>query len=1185
MNKNAIKNYAVWARNQLKKDIEFKAYSYEITKDSIEDVKKLNDAVLLNGKLYSDDVYDKRNKLIERIREVGDFDQVIEEIAYTWFNRFIALRYMEVNGYLPTGVRVLSSSEEGRWEPDIVYNALTVDLPVDKKKVLEYKEKNNIEELYRYLLIIQCNELNRILPFMFEEINDYTELLLPDNLLKEGSVIRRLVSDIDEADFKEGVEIIGWLYQFYVSEKHEKVVGINKGTIKKEDIPAATQLFTPEWIVKYMVDNSLGKLWIEGKNDKNLKDKLTFYLNRCIDIDSLDNKNNDFSGLKPENIKILDPACGSGHILVYAFEVLYDIYLNYGYMKSEIPALIIENNLYGLDIDDRAAQLASFSVVMKAREKNRLFFKYIEKYGLEVNIVSIKETNSLIRTDDAKKILLQGVKDTEYAVNQINNLLDIFNDAKLYGSILEIRDVDFDFWQERLDYINSNIGNMIDYDYSKLVELRKILPDVVKQAHIMSMKYDVVVTNPPYMGKDKMEAKLKEYVIKNYKDYNSDLFSIFIYKNLKYTKENGFAGFMSPFVWMFIKSYEKLREYLIDFKTISSLIQLEYGAFEEATVPICTYVIKNCKDENYKGDYIRLSDFKGAENQPIKVIEAIENPKVPYRYNVDQSTFKSIPGAPIAYWVSDKMREAFVKGTKLGDIAEPRQGLATADNDRFLRLWHEVDINKIGFGFKSRDEAKESGLKWFPINKGGSYRKWYGNNEYVVNWYDDGDEIKKCVIKKYSYLNGKYQFVVKNENYYFKEGITWSAVTSGNSSVRYLYYGFIFDHAGNVIFSKKENINYLVALLNSKIINDFLKILNPTLNYQVGDITRLPIYFCKEEFLKQKIELITIENISISKTDWDSFETSWDFEEHPFLKYRNGADTIEEAYYNWANFAEKQFNTLKANEEELNRIFIEIYGLQDELTPDVDDNDVTVRKADPVRDVKSFISYAVGCMFGRYSLDKKGLVYAGGEFDIDEYKTYKADEDGIIPITDSEYFHDDIVSKFIDFVKTVFGPNTLSQNLEFIANAIGRNDNETAADAIRRYFLNGFYKDHTSIYQKRPIYWLFTSGKEKAFNALIYIHRYDKNTLAKMRTDYLHMLINKVSSEVNRLNSLIASDIPRDEKRRYEKLLDKLNKQLQEMGKYDELLRHYAERGIEIDLDDGVKINYTKFDGLLANIR
>ncbi|SNX53455.1 BREX-1 system adenine-specific DNA-methyltransferase PglX [Thermoanaerobacterium sp. RBIITD] len=1177
MNKNAIKNYAVWARNQLINDIKFKAYSYEITKDSIQDVKKLNDAVLLNGKLYSDDVYDKRNKLIERIQEVGDFDQVIEEIAYTWFNRFIALRYMEVNGYLPTGVRVLSSSEEGRWEPDIVYNALTVDLPVDKKKVLEYKEKNNIEELYRYLLIIQCNELNRILPFMFEEINDYTELLLPDNLLKEGSVIRRLVSDIDEADFKEGVEIIGWLYQFYVSEKHEKVVGINKGTIKREDIPAATQLFTPEWIVKYMVDNSLGKLWIEGKNDKNLKDKLTFYLNRCIDIDSSDNKNNDFSGLKPENIKILDPACGSGHILVYAFEVLYDIYLNYGYMKSEIPALIIENNLYGLDIDDRAAQLASFSVVMKAREKNRLFFKYIEKYGLEVNIVSIKETNSLIRTDDAKKILLQGVKDIEYADNQINNLLDIFNDAKLYGSILEVKDVDFDFWQERLDYINSNIGNMIDYDYSKLVELRKILPDIVKQAHIMSMKYDVVVTNPPYMGKDKMEAKLKDYVIKNYKDYNSDLFSIFIYKNLKYTKENGFAGFMSPFVWMFIKSYEKLREYLIDFKTISSLIQLEYGAFEEATVPICTYVIKNCKDENYKGDYIRLSDFKGADNQPIKVIEAIENPKVPYRYNVDQSTFKSIPGSPIAYWVSDNMKEAFVKGERLGDICKICKGLDTCNNDEFLRCWHEVDINKIGFGFKNRDEAKESELKWFPYNKGGSYRKWYGNNEYVVNWHDDGYEIRN-----YRDKNGRLLSRPQNMDYYFREGITWSAISSKKLSFRLLK-NSIYGGGGSALFPE-NNLFLILSFLNSKYALHILKILNQTLNILVGDIERLPLLDMSKE-LKTQIDKLVNQNISISKTDWDSFETSWDFEEHPFLKYRNGADTIEEAYNNWADFAENQFNTLKANEEELNRIFIDIYGLQDELTPDVDDNDVTVRKADPVRDVKSFISYAVGCMFGRYSLDKKGLVYAGGEFDIDKYKTYKADEDGIIPITDSEYFHDDIVSKFIDFVKTVFGPNTLSQNLEFIANAIGRNDNETAADAIRRYFLNSFYKDHTSIYQKRPIYWLFTSGKEKAFNALIYIHRYNKDTLAKMRTDYLHMLINKVSSEINRLNSLIASDIPRDEKRKYEKLLDKLNKQLQEMGKYDELLRHYAERGIEIDLDDGVKINYTKFDGLLANIR
>ncbi|MFU0783154.1 MAG: BREX-1 system adenine-specific DNA-methyltransferase PglX [Thermoanaerobacterium thermosaccharolyticum] len=1170
MNKNAIKNYAVWARNQLINDIKFKAYSYEITKDSIQDVKKLNDAVLLNGKLYSDDIYDKRNKLIERIQEVGDFDQVIEEIAYTWFNRFIALRYMEVNGYLPTGVRVLSSSEEGRWEPDIVYNALTVDLPVDKKKVLEYKEKNNIEELYRYLLIIQCNELNRILPFMFEEINDYTELLLPDNLLKEGSVIRRLVSDIDEADFKEGVEIIGWLYQFYVSEKKDEVYRDLKNKIKisKETISVATQLYTPKWIVKYLVENSVGRLWIESHPNSDLMSKWEYY----VDTKEQDSKAGSTlsaiidKNLKPEEINILDPACGSGHMLVYAFELLYDIYLSYGYMKSEIPALIIENNLYGLDIDDRAVQLASFAVVMKAREKNRLFFRYIEKNKLNINITSFQETNIFTETGDAKKILLQGVKDKEYAESQIDNLISIFKDAKFYGSIIETNDIDLDFWRERLDFIYNQIGNMIDYDYSVLMKLKKFLPRIVKQTEILSRKYHVVVTNPPYMGLSNIDEKLSNFIKLKYPNSKQDLFAVFIERAFKFV-DNYFVAMVTMQSWMFLSSFTKFREDLIDSNTIYTMTHMGNMVMGIAFGTSAT-IWRNNYIPGYKGiyNYVELKDIN-------EFGYPYEFPVKNNRYrSVDQSTFKSIPGSPIAYWVSDNMREAFVKGKRLGDIAEPRQGLATADNDRFLRIWHEVDINKIGFGFKSRDEAKKSGLKWFPYNKGGSYRKWYGNNEYVVNWYDDGYEIR----------NFK-RAVVRNHNYYFREGITWSFVSSSRFGVRYSQNGFIFDVGGSSIFPPVEGINSILAFLCSKLSYEFLKALNPTMNFQVGNIASLP--FIDVGPYKTQIDKLVNQNISISKTDWDSFETSWDFEEHPFLKYRNGADTIEEAYNNWADFAENQFNTLKANEEELNRIFIDIYGLQDELTPDVDDNDVTVRKADPVRDVKSFISYAVGCMFGRYSLDKKGLVYAGGEFDIDEYKTYKADEDGIIPITDSEYFQDDIVSKFIDFVRTVFGSNTLSQNLEFIANAIGRNDNETAADAIRRYFLNGFYKDHTTIYQKRPIYWLFTSGKEKAFNALIYIHRYNKDTLAKMRTDYLHMLINKVSSEVNRLNSLMASYIPKDEKRRYEKLLDKLNKQLQEMGKYDELLRHYAERGIEIDLDDGVKINYTKFDGLLANIR
>lgn len=1180
MNKNAIKNYAVWARNQLINDIKFKAYSYEITKDSIEDVKKLNDAVLLNGKLYSDDIYDKRNKLIERIREVGDFDQVIEEIAYTWFNRFVALRYMEVNGYLPTGVRVLSSSEEGRWEPDIVYNALTVDLPVDKKKVLEYKENNNIEELYRYLLIIQCNELNRILPFMFEEINDYTELLLPDNLLKEGSVIRRLVSDIDEADFKEGVEIIGWLYQFYVSEKKDEVYRDLKNKIKisKETISVATQLYTPKWIVKYLVENSVGRLWIESHPNSDFMSKWEYY----VDTKEQDSKAGSTlcaiidKNLKPEDIKILDPACGSGHMLVYAFELLYDIYLSYGYMKSEIPALIIENNLYGLDIDDRAVQLASFAVVMKAREKNRLFFRYIEKNKLNINITSFQETNIFTETGDAKKILLQGVKDKKYAESQIDNLISIFKDAKFYGSIIETNDIDLDFWHERLGFINSEIGNMIDYDYSVLMKLKKFLPRIVKQTEILSRKYHVVVTNPPYMGLSNIDEELSNFIKKKFIS-KTDLYAVFLERCMKYALKNGFISMVTQQSWMFLSSFEKLRETILKDNTILLLSQLGPRAFEEIggeVVQTTAFVLLNSFIESFRGAYIRLVDFNNPYDKEKAFLSGINR-----YYNVDQSTFKSIPGAPIAYWVSDKMREAFVKGKRLGDIVEPKVGLQTGDNNRFLRLWHEVDINKIGFGFKSRDEAKKSGLKWFPHNKGGSYRKWYGNNEYVVNWYDDGYEIRN-----YRDKNGRLLSRPQNMDYYFREGITWTDVTSGNFSARYSNYGRIFDTTGPMCFSYSgDNILIILGMLNSSVMSLYFVILSPTYHFSEGPISKLP--FIDVGSYKAQIDQLVNKNISISKTDWDSFETSWDFEEHPFLKYRNGADTIEEAYSNWADFAENQFNTLKANEEELNRIFIDIYGLQDELTPDVDDNDVTVRKADPVRDVKSFISYAVGCMFGRYSLDKKGLVYAGGEFDIDEYKTYKADEDGIIPITDSEYFHDDIVSKFIDFVKTVFGSNTLSQNLEFIANAIGRNDNETAADAIRRYFLNSFYKDHTSIYQKRPIYWLFTSGKEKAFNALIYIHRYDKNTLAKMRTDYLHMLINKVSSEVNRLNSIIMSDIPRDEKRKYDKLLDKLNKQLQEMGKYDELLRHYAEMGIEIDLDDGVKINYTKFSGLLANIR
>jgi hypothetical protein len=646
---------------------------------------------------------------------------------------------------------------------------------------------------------------------------------------------------------------------------------------------------------------------------------------------------------------------------------------------------------------------------------------------------------------------------------------------------------------------------------------------------------------------------------------------------------------MTPFVWMFISSYEKLREIIIKRKSITSLVQLEYSGFEEATVPICTFTIRNAYIPA-KGEYIRLSDFRGAELQPIKTLEAAQNRNVSYRYSASPHNFEKIPGMPIAYWVSDRVIDCFKKGKPLGEIAEPRQGLATADNNRFLRLWHEVAIDRIGFNYPNSEKAAKSGLKWFPYNKGGEYRKWYGNNEYVVNWENDGYELKNFRPA-----------VLRNTAYYFRKSITWSFVSSSYFGVRYSDQGFIFDVGGSSVFPPEKYHLFLTGLLCAKITTLLMKVLNPTLNFQVGNVASLPVIL-PNDYEKAKIDSLVEENIYISRTDWDSFETSWDFKKHPLLTHKGSSNTIEEAFNNWADFAEKQFYKLKANEEELNRIFIEIYGLQDELTPEVNEKDITIRKADRQRDIKSFISYAVGCMFGRYSIDAEGLIYAGGEWK-DKWRdgkvrkiekdedgnvvsdtwvdaTYLPDEDNILPILDDEYFDDDIVSRFIDFLKVTFGEEKLEENINYIAETLGRKTSETPRQAIRRYFLKDFYKDHVQAYKKRPIYWLFDSGKEDGFKTLIYMHRYDEYTVARVRTDYLHQLQRKYDAEVKRLDILIESDVSEREKAVARKKKEKILKQMRECLAYDQVIAHVANQRIKIDLDDGVAVNYAKFQGV-----
>ena len=1168
MDKNAIKKFAVWARTELIARVSLKGVEYGITEDNIEDVN----ADSVGGKVLTANEKKQRQALIAEINDKG-YKQVMEEVAYTWFNRFSALRFMEVNGYLPSHVRVFTD-EENNFKPQIITEAIHLDLDgLDMEKVYELKDAEKTEELYKYLLIVQCNALNKILPGMFQKIADYTELLLPDNLLREGSVIQQMIELIPEDDWKDAVQIIGWLYQYYNSEKKDDVFTALKKNVKitKENIPAATQLFTPDWIVRYMVENSLGRLWLEGHPD--VKEQLLpteeeqsayaagnrdpedtkwhYYLEEAeqepeVQI-QLAEIRKEYAALTPDRLKVIDPCSGSGHILAYMFDVLMKIYESYGYTTREAVASIVGNNLYGLDIDDRAAQLAYFAVMMKARQYDRRFFSR----GIQLHVYAIVESNHVDKF--AVDYFCNGDAKLTAAMNIIIKEL---HDAKEYGSILTVTPQDWSALYDRFAEITEDI-NM-----SRETALRELLP-LVQVAEALAQKYDVVVTNPPYMGSSGMSAKLSDYVKKNYPDSKSDLFSCFIEHGNGIIKRNRFNCMITMQSWMFLSSFEKMRAKALQTKTITNLMHMENMVMGIAFGTAVT-IFRNNAVKGYKGTYnqIKLQDI---ENDTPKQFPIQGN-----RFaQVSTDNFSKIPGSPVAYWVSKAVLDVYSRAKLLGNIASPRTGMTTGDNNRFLRLWFEIEIPKAKFDAKDADDARTSGKKWFPYCKGGGYMRWYGYNEYLVNWENDGFEIKNNIKP-----NGLKAASVRSESLYFKKLITWSAVTSGSFSCRLCEGGSLFDSGGSSIDVHGETL-YILAILNSVIGQFYLDISNATINYQPGDIAGIPVVFPEGNEPTQRIE----ECVDIARKDWDSFETSWDFQHHPLLRK---VPTIAEAFTQWQTECDGRFNQLQANEEELNRIFIDIYGLQDELTPEVEDKDVTVRKADLGRDIRSFISYAVGCMFGRYSLDEDGLVYAGGEWDASKYVSFAADKDNIIPICDDEYFEDDIVGLFVEFVKTVYGADVLDENLKFIADALGGKGQPK--EVIRNYFLNDFYKDHCKIYQKRPIYWLFDSGKKNGFKALIYMHRYQPDTIARIRTDYVHEQQARYRTAIADLEQRIAN-VSAGERVKLNKKLTTLQAQDTEIRTYEEKIHHLADQMISIDLDDGVKKNYAIFQDVLAKIK
>lgn len=1216
MNKNAIKKFAIDARKKLIASVTDKAgmlgitpnnCSEAITKGADFEVYKTaaGTEVTLNRKQC-----EQRRKLVDQIHSRG-FEAVIEEVAYTWFNRICAIRFMEVNDYMyPVRVRVLSSEKEGKNEPDVLTMAPDIDWNfTDKEReyIIEAKMNNQLDDLFKMLFIKQCNLLHEVLPGLFEETEDYTEMLLNISFTNEDDVVRMLIDEekgipeeyfnvntLDENGNPTGqVEIIGWLYQYYNTELKDDTFAKLKKNIKisKERIPAATQLFTPDWIVRYMVENSVGRIWIEHLRavDQSVDEKSTaekfgwkYYLPEAEQEESVNVKlaeiRTTYKDLKPEDITCIDPCMGSGHILVAMFDVLMDIYESAGYDKREAAFEIVENNIHGLDIDKRAYQLAYFAVMMKGRGYNRRFLNSRDSVRPEPKIYAFEESNEITREHLKYFGFSMDAKDREKAEEQIWYLLDAFVDAREYGSILNVEECD---WKLLEDFVNDiRVEGQYTLESIGSDETQSQLRKLIKVAENLGQKYDAVVTNPPYMGASGMDVKLSKYLKEEYPDSKSDLFSVFIEKwNLKVNK-NHFNCMVTMQSWMFLSSFEKMRVNILNTKDITNLMHMENMVMGIAFGTAVT-IFRNSHIERYKGTYnqIKLCDIQGGAPNKFPVMKN--------RFcQVSMDNFKKIAGFPIVYWAGDSMLNAFENYPTISEIAPPKQGLATANNELYLKLWFEPSFDKIGFGLANCDEASKSGYKWFPYNKGGAYRRWYGNRDYVVNWENDGYEIKNFKDE-----NGKVRSRPQNLSYYFKQGITWSDITSASFSGRFSEQGFIFDIKGSSGFPNDELIYYVLGFLNSCVSQECIKMLNPTVTTQVGDMARIPVKV--EHSKKMVIDDLVKSCIEIAKTDWNSFETSWDYKRHPLIdcfSENTGFNeddlviNLSEKYSHWRSKCDTRFKKLKENEEELNRIFISLYGLENELVPEVEDKDITVRKADLQRDIKSLISYAVGCMFGRYSLDKEGLVYAGGKWDDSIYTIFKPDADNIIPICDEEYFSDDIVSRFCEWVKIVYGEKSLETNLDFIAKALGNKGN-TSREVIRNYFLNDFFKEHCNTYSvagsgKRPIYWLFDSGKQNGFKALIYMHRYDADTVGRVRTDYLHKAQKYVETAMNSAQYTIDNSSSASEKSKATKAVTKYAKQLAEMKIYDEAIAHVANQRIEIDLDDGVKVNYEKFQGV-----
>ena len=1182
MNRNKLKAYAPKARRDFIRAVTEQAAKVGIAKDHIEPVEVKGDVAIIGGRAFPRKMAEQRRKLDSRINLHG-FDQVMEGGAYTWFNRFAAIRYMEVHEYLDHGYRVLSHPE-GKDLPEILEKADHVDLPgLDRGKVIDLKlDGTKDAELYRMLLIAQCNALNAAMPFLFEKIDDETELLLPDNLLHSDSLIRQMVAEIDEEDWQE-IEIIGWLYQFYISEKKDQVIG---KVVKSEDIPAATQLFTPNWIVKYMVQNSLGHQWLATYPDSPLKTKMDYYIEPAEQTDEVQAQLAEITPkeLNPEEITLMDPACGSGHILVEAYELFKAIYEERGYARRDIPRLILEKNLYGLEIDDRAAQLAGFALLMKARADDRR----ILESSPTMNVMAIQSNKGLDAAEIARHLIPKGrvelvpsddlMPDTlpqpglsanveiEVKEGTIKSLIDLFEDAKTFGSLITVPDN----IEKALPALRGLVEQPTGGDLFKKRGAEMLGP-LLTQAELLGGCYDCVVTNPPYMGsRTGMNEALKKLIQDQYFEGRGDTYSAFIMRANIFAR--AVVSIIVQFSWMFLSSFSDFRRFVNSKSTIISLIQNDPGVFSGFGTSILTF--RPYKVRGSVGTYIHLDRSILSSR---RIGQAVSDAK---RYKHNEEIFESIPAAPLCFMLSSEALGIFAEHPSAGSRIEAREGLITGDNDRFLRYWHEVQISGIDFEVKHYKKAIRSHKKWFPYVKGGEFRKWFGNNDFVVNWANDGHDVRSNIDSR----TGRVRSHNYNGEYGFREGLAWTSFSSHATAFRYVPTGFMFDAKGPMAFGDRPEILHFCGLGNSLVGQYFLNNLSPSADYKIKQVLALPFVVSGREAINEFVCQCT----KLAKSDWESFETSWNFESLPILRDELKGTSVQDGFVRWRLWCERNATKMRQLEESINHLLIETYGLSEELDAEVSKEDITLAFIDQTEGSKCLVSYAIGCMMGRYSLDGPGLIYANGGnegFDASKYATFPADDDGVIPVTDVDWFDDDAARRFSEFLAVAWSPETLTENLQFVADSLSQRHGETPLDTIRRYLSTGFYKDHLKTYKRRPIYWLFSSGKQKAFECLVYLHRYNESTLSRVRMEYVIPLQSKFAARLVQLDGDIASATSTANRRKLDKEKDSLLKKQAELVEFDYQLRHYTDQRIALDLDDGVKVNYGKFGDLLAEVK